>query len=70
MVAASEIKRAITYSLLAHINNSKKLSNGQLDLFVPVVKKALVSMTDNGVGQIMGKNISEIGKVVSVILVR
>lgn len=65
MAAASEIKRAITYSLLAHINNSKKLSNGQLDLFVPVVKKALVSMTDNGVGQIMGKNISEIGKVVS-----
>ncbi len=64
MAISIEIKRAVTYSLLAHINNSKKLSNGQLDLFVPVVKKALVSMTESGTEQIMGKHISEIGKVV------
>ena len=38
----SEItKRALTYSLLAHINNSKGLANGQLDIFVPIVKKGL-----------------------------
>ena len=64
MAISIEIKRAVTYSLLAHINNSKKLSNGQLDLFVPVVKKALVSMTESGTGQVMGKHISEIGKAV------
>lgn len=64
MSTSIEIKRAVTYSLLAHINNSKKLSNGQLDLFVPIVKKALVSMTNYGSEKLMGKNISEISKVV------
>ena len=64
MAISIEIKRAVTYSLLAHINNSRKLSNGQLDLFVPIVKKALVIMTNRSTERIMGKHISEIGKVV------
>lgn len=33
--------RAITYSLLAHINSSRTLSGGPLDIFAPLVKKAL-----------------------------
>lgn len=33
--------RAITYSLLAHINSSQTLSGGPLDIFTPLVKKAL-----------------------------
>lgn len=33
--------RAITYSLLAHINSSRTISGGPLDIFAPLVKKAL-----------------------------
>lgn len=34
-------KRAITYSVLAHIKNSGKLTEGPLDVFIPLVKKCL-----------------------------
>ncbi len=64
MAISNETKRAITYSLLAHINNSKNLSNGQLDLFVPIVKKALAIIANCGSERIMGKHIGEIGNVV------
>lgn len=33
--------KAVTYSLLSHISNSGLLSRGPLDIFIPIVKKAL-----------------------------
>lgn len=33
--------KAVTYSLLSHISNSGVLSRGPLDIFIPIVKKAL-----------------------------
>lgn len=63
MNATDEMKRAITYSLLAHINNSQKRSNGQLDIFVPIVKQTLAHMAKSRDKHIMGKHISEIGDV-------
>lgn len=63
MSKSNETKRAITYSLLAHINNSKTLTNGQLDIFVPIVKKALATMSKDG--DIRGENITEICNVVN-----
>lgn len=57
-----ETKRAITYGVLAHINNTKKLTNGQLDIFVPIVKKALSRMAD--AEGLKGESINEIGSTV------
>ncbi len=57
-----ETKKLITYSLLAHINNTGTLVNGLLDIYVPIVKKSLSDMNRKGV--FSGKNISEIQKVV------
>lgn len=54
--------RLVTYSLLAHINNTGTLTKGLLDIFVPLVKSALAEMNSRGVNS--GKNISEIKKVV------
>lgn len=56
-------KKAITYSLLAHIKNSGTLSNGPLDVFIPLVKKGLHIMNTQK-GQDKGANISEIGKLI------
>ena len=59
----SEItKRALTYSLLAHINNSKGLANGQLDIFVPIVKKGL-HLLCNQSQQPKGESIKEISEI-------
>lgn len=59
----SEItKRALTYSLLAHINNSKGLANGQLDIFVPIVKKGLHFLCNQS-QQPKGESIKEISDV-------
>lgn len=52
-------KKAITYSLLAHIKNSGVLSDGPLDVFIPIVKKGLQFMNTN-----KGANISEIKTVI------
>ena len=52
-------RRAITYSILAHISSSAKLAKGQLDVFVPIVKKCLHHISD-GKAEIKGANISEI----------
>nr|WP_295934636.1 hypothetical protein [uncultured Dyadobacter sp.] len=55
---ALEVNKVITYSLLAHINNTGTLKEGLIDVFVPIVKRSLSSMSREGVVQ--GKNISEI----------
>lgn len=52
-------RRAITYSVLAHISSSAKLAKGQLDVFVPIVKKCLHHISD-GKAEIKGANIREI----------
>ncbi len=56
--------RAITYSLLAHINSSRALSGGPLDIFAPLVKKALhvflIEKGNNG-----AENLSELAEVIS-----
>jgi hypothetical protein len=57
------IKKAITYSLLAHIRNSGTLSKGPLDIFVPLVKKALHFMNRNK-GQYKGESLMEIHDVI------
>ena len=51
-------KRAVTYSLLAHINDSGTLTKGPLNLFVPIVKKGLHNMQNEGVYK--GQHIKEI----------
>lgn len=57
------VKKAITYSLLAHIRNSGTLSKGPLDIFVPIAKKALHFMNYNK-GQYKGESIMEIHDVI------
>ncbi len=56
-------KRAVTYSLLAHINNSKSLAKGQLDIFVPIVKKGLHFLCNQS-QQPKGESIKEIADVI------
>jgi len=51
-------ERAITYSLLAHIRNTGSLAKGPIDIFIPLVKRALSKMNIEGVFK--GKSISEI----------
>jgi hypothetical protein len=53
-----EKSKIITYSLLAHINNTGTLTEGLIEVFVPIVKRTLSSMSRDGITQ--GKNISEI----------
>lgn len=50
--------KIITYSLLAHINNSGTLSTGLLDIFIPLVKRALSFLSRDGITK--GRSISEI----------
>lgn len=56
-------KRAITYSVLAHIKNSGKLTEGPLDVFIPLVKKCLHFMNSEK-NHYKGANISEIRSVI------
>ncbi|MFD0797346.1 hypothetical protein ACFQZJ_07735 [Maribacter chungangensis] len=51
-------ERATTYSLLAHIRNTGTLAKGPIDIFIPLVKRALSYMNSNGVHK--GKSILEI----------
>jgi hypothetical protein len=51
-------ERAITYSLLAHIRNTGTLIQGPLDIFKPLVKRALAEM--NKIAVFKGKSIIEI----------
>ena len=41
-------KKAVAYSLLAHIRNSGTLVTGPLDYFIPLVKRALNSLNNRG----------------------
>jgi len=52
-------KRAVAYSLLAHISTSGTLINGPLDIFVPIVKKGLHYMGQT-INQTKGESINEI----------
>ena len=47
-------ERAITYSLLAHIRNTGSLAKGPIDIFIPLVKRALSKMNNEGIFK--GKN--------------
>lgn len=53
-----EHNRVVTYSLLAHINNSGNLVTDLFDVFKPLVKRSISKMCDEGVKQ--GKSIIEI----------
>jgi hypothetical protein len=53
-----ERNKIVTYSLLAHINNSGLLLSDLLAIFEPLVKRILSSMNSDGITS--GKNISEI----------
>lgn len=56
--------KAVTYSLLAHINNSGVLMNGTLDIFIPLVKRVLSKLNTDGV--FSGKSLLEIKTVADV----
>src|SRR5215831_3634539 len=53
-----EHNKIITYSLLAHINNSGNLVSDLFDVFKPLVKRTLTQMCNEGIMQ--GKSIGEI----------
>jgi len=53
-----ENNRIVTYSLLAHINNSGTLTKGLLEIFIPLAKRAISILNSEGI--FSGKNISEI----------
>lgn len=55
-----EHNKVITYSLLAHINNSGNLVTDLFDVFKPLVKRSITRMCNEGVTQ--GKSILEIKK--------
>lgn len=59
-------ERATTYSLLAHIRNTGTLAKGPIDIFIPLVKRALSYMNSKGIHK--GKSILEIKNVTDVIL--
>lgn len=50
--------KAVTYSLLSHIRNNGDLAKGPIDIFQPLVKKAISNLNNKGIFQ--GANISEI----------
>lgn len=50
--------RALTYSLLAHIRSKGQLTNGPVDIFVPLVKRTLSKLNEKGI--FSGKTIFEI----------
>lgn len=52
--------RAITYSLLSHIRNKGTLIKGPLDIFKPLVKRTISSLSNKGVYR--GKSTMEIKK--------
>jgi len=51
-------EKAVTYSLLTHIRNTGSLIKGPIDIFVPLIKRTLSIMNQEGVFK--GKNILEI----------
>jgi hypothetical protein len=55
-------KKIVTYSLLAHINNTGKLSKNFDNIFIPLIKRSLANMCKSG--QYNGDNINDIKKYV------
>lgn len=53
--------KAITYSLLAHIRNTGTLAKGPIDIFIPLIKKALSEMNFRGVYE--GESLLEIQRI-------
>ena len=53
-----EHNKVVTYSLLAHINNSCNLVTDLFDVFKPLVKRSISKMCNEGITQ--GKSILEI----------
>ena len=53
-----EHNKVVTYSLLAHINNSGNLVKDLFDVFKPLIKRTLTEMCNEGITQ--GKSIAEI----------
>jgi hypothetical protein len=54
-------ERAITYSLLSHIRNTGTLAKGPIDIFIPLIKRALSKMNADGIYK--GKSLLEIKKI-------
>ncbi len=54
------IKKAITYSLLAHVRNTATLIRGPLDIFNPLIKRTLSKMNKDKIYG--GKDLTEINK--------
>lgn len=52
-------KRAIAYSLLAHIKTTGTFAGGPLDIFIPLVKNILHELFSNGTPK-RGENIQEL----------
>ena len=50
--------RALTYSLLAHIRSKGQLVSGPIEIFVPLVKRALSKLNESG--KFSGESIIEI----------
>ncbi|MCF0038980.1 hypothetical protein [Dyadobacter fanqingshengii] len=55
--------KAITYSLLAHIRNTGTLMKGPIDAFVPLIKRALHQLNEQGISK--GQSILEIQRYAS-----
>ncbi len=58
-------KKIVTYSLLAHINNTGTLSKGLIEIFIPLAKRAISILNSEGIYS--GKNISEIQSKINVL---
>lgn len=56
-------KKAVAYSLLAHVKTSGTLADGPIDIFIPLVKKGLHFMNVNK-GQYKGESIAEVRKII------
>lgn len=54
------IQKAITYSLLAHIRNTATLAEGPLDIFAPLIKRALSKMNQDKI--FSGRDLGEINE--------
>lgn len=51
-------ERALTYSLLAHIRTKGQLVRGPIEVFIPIIKRALSKLNEKGIYS--GKSITEI----------
>ncbi len=54
-------QRAITYSLLAHIRNGGELTQGPVDIFGPLIKRAIAKMASGGIYK--GESLQEVSDI-------